>query len=72
MKDIPLRLQEMMKNPEKFSNNLVNTVANNLAERLIIDMNIPLTMKEHFVNMFIKGSNWQRYQTNKKESENGN
>lgn len=67
--DLPPKLKLMLENPDKFSKNLVTTVAKNIATSYIVENNLPLSMEEHLINLFLRGSNWQRYQNKKKELE---
>lgn len=62
------RIKLMIKNIDKFSNNLITTAASNFANKLITDHKLTPDMKDHLVKMFIQGANWRMIQDKKNQS----
>ena len=66
------KLKNLLEKMEGNVGNSVRVAASNFADRIIDEKGLNISIKDHLVDMFVKGSNWQllkqkREKTNEKE-----
>lgn len=63
------KLKNLLDKMEGNVSNSVRIVASNFADRLIDEKSLNISIKDHLVDMFVKGSNWQLLKQ-KREKDN--